>query len=161
MDDQPLSVQHFVTNFLQIFLCGSMLRTMRRVVALLVILAVLSALLAAKVPADTWQTGKLTDTSETWHSRTVGTLNSNGGLLVGREYPIVRYTIETDSYTYEAELVLRHKADKRPSLTVNGPIKFALVKSDFYIQDEQGKEYKAVLAKKTLKTPAPQPAEQK
>lgn len=140
---------------------GAMLRAMRGVATLFVVLTLLAATVAAKVPADSWQTGKLTDTSETWHSRTVGTLNSNGGLLVGREYPIIRYIIETDTYTYEAELALRHKADKRPSLTVNGPIKFAVVKSDFYIQDEQGKEHKLVLAKKTLKTDAPQSGQPK
>jgi hypothetical protein len=136
-----------------------MLLPMRGMVALYLVLVLQSATLAAKVPADAWQTGKLTDTSETWHSPTVGTLNSSGGLLVGREYPIVTYLIETDTYTYEAELALRHKGDKRPSLTVNGPIKFAIVKSDFFIQDEAGKEYKLALTKKTLKTP-PLPAKQ-
>ncbi|HLW83888.1 MAG TPA: hypothetical protein VKR60_01655 [Candidatus Sulfotelmatobacter sp.] len=133
---------------------------MRRAITFIVVLTLLPAAIAAKVPADAWQTGKLTDTSEKWHSRTVGTLNSNGGLLVGRDYPIVRYVIETDAYTYEGELALRHRRDPRPSLTVNGPIKFAVVKSDLYIQDEQAKEYKLVLAKKTLKTASPQPAEQ-
>jgi hypothetical protein len=102
-----------------------MLRAMRGVIARFAVLALLSAPLPAKVPAEAWQTGTLTETSETWHSRTVGTLHSNGGLLLGREYPIIRYTIETYTYTYEAELVLRHGGDKRPSLTVNGPIKFA------------------------------------
>jgi hypothetical protein len=58
-------------------------------------------------------------------------------------------------------VTLRHRRDRRPSVTVNGPVKFALAKGDFYIQDEQGKEYKQVLAKKTLKNPAPQPSEQK
>jgi hypothetical protein len=138
-----------------------MLRAMKGMVALLVVLTLLSAPLAAKVPVEAWQTGTLADTSETWHSRTVGTLNNNGGLLVGREYPIITYVIETDTYSYFAELVLKHKRDKRLSLTVNGLIRFAVVKSDFYIQDEQGKEYKAALAKKTLKTPAPRSAEQK
>jgi hypothetical protein len=72
--------------------------------------------------------------------------------MASREYPIVQYTIDTPGYVYQANLVLRHAKDKQPPLTVNGPIKFAIVKSDFYIQDEQGKEHKLVLVKKTLKT---------
>ncbi len=71
--------------------------------------------------------------------------------MVSREYPIVQYSIETDTYTYEANLVLKHAKDKQPPVTVNGPIKFAIIKNDFYIQDEQGKEHKLVLVKKTLK----------
>jgi hypothetical protein len=35
--------------------------------------------------------------------------------------------------------------------TVNGPIKFAFVKSDLYIQDENGKEIEVKLTKKTLR----------
>lgn len=107
--------------------------------------------LAAKVPADAWQSGTLTDSQESWHSRTVGTLNNGNGMLVGREYPIVHYTIDTPGHVYEADLALRHRRDKQPSLTVNGPIKFAVVKSDLYIQDEDGKEIKLTLTKKTLK----------
>jgi hypothetical protein len=71
-----------------------MIRTMGRAIAIVVVLAFLSATLAAKVPADAWQAGKLLDTSETWHSRTVGRINATGGVLVGRDYPIVRYVIE-------------------------------------------------------------------
>lgn len=135
-----------------------MLRTMRLTLAAFVALTLLTGTVAAKVPADAWQAGTLTDSSETWHSRTVGTLNSNHGMLIGREYPIITYTIEADTFTYEVELTLRHRGDDRPSLTVNGPIKFAIVKSDFFIKDEQGKEFRLILAKKTIKL---QPAEPK
>ncbi|HEV2401455.1 MAG TPA: hypothetical protein VGS27_31255 [Candidatus Sulfotelmatobacter sp.] len=106
---------------------------------------------ASKVPMSAWQSGILKDSQESWHSRTVGMINNTNGMLVGREYPIIRYTIESPTYIYEADLVLKHKRDKQPSVTVNGPIKFAIVKSDFYILDEQGKEIKLTLAKKTLK----------
>ena len=56
--------------------------------------------------------------------------------------------------------MLRHAKDKQPTVTVNGPIKFAIVKSDFYFQDEEGKQYKLVLAKKTLKAASPPVANQ-
>lgn len=111
-------------------------------------------------PADAWQTGTLKDSSESWHSRSAGSIYGTSnptygnvhGSMASREYPIVQYTIDTPGYVYQANLVLRHAKDKQPPLTVNGPIKFAIVKSDFYIQDEQGKEHKLVLVKKTLKT---------
>jgi len=102
---------------------------------------------AAKIPADAWQTGTLASSEESSHSRLAGA----NGMVVGREYPIVHYIIDTPQYTYEADLVLKHQRDKRPALTVNGPIKFAFVKSDLYIQDEDGKEIEVKLTKKTLK----------
>jgi hypothetical protein len=76
-------------------------------------------------------------------------------MMVSREYPVVHYIVETDQYVYEADLVLRHKEDKQPAVTVNGPIKFAVVKSDLYVQDEHGKEFKLVSVKKTLKAAKP------
>ncbi|MGB0014991.1 MAG: hypothetical protein WBQ03_25590 [Candidatus Sulfotelmatobacter sp.] len=84
---------------------------------------------------------------ESWHSRIAGV----NGMVVSREYPIVHYVIDTLQYIYEADLALRHQHDKRPALTVNGPIKFAFVKSDLYIQDENRKEIEVKLTKKTLK----------
>ena len=100
----------------------------------------------SKIPADAWQNGTLVHSEESWHSRAV---QSNQ-----REYPIVRYTVDTSEYTYDADLVLRRATDKQPAVTVNGPIKFTIIKSDFYIQDEQGKAWKLVLARKTAKTAA-------
>jgi hypothetical protein len=119
---------------------------------------------AEKIPADAWQTGTLKDTSESWHSRSAGSIHSYQGNLHGamasREYPIVHYIVETDQYIYEADLVLRRKGKEQPAVTVNGPIKFAVVKSDLYVQDEQKKEFKLVSLKKTLKTAVLEPAKQ-
>jgi len=121
---------------------------MKRPLSLAITVSLLfSFALAAKIPADAWQTGTLVSSEESWHSRVAGA----NGMVVGREYPIVHYVIDTPQYTYEADLVLRHQRDKRPALTVNGPIKFAFVKSDLYIQDENGKEIEVKLTKKTLK----------
>jgi hypothetical protein len=121
----------------------------RRLLPLIAILLLLhvSPSFAAKIPADAWQTGTLASSEESWHSRVAGV----NGMVVGREYPIVHYIIETSQYTYEADLALKHQREKRPALTVNGPIKFAFVKSDLYIQDENGKEIEVKLTKKTLK----------
>jgi hypothetical protein len=115
---------------------------------------------AEKISADAWQVGTLTDSSESWHSRSAGYINGGQGYgvhggMVSREYPIVRYIIDNNTYRYEAELALRHKRDKHPSVTVNGKIKFAIVNSDLYVHDEQDKEFKLTLVKKALKTQPP------
>lgn len=115
-------------------------------IALLLVVGVRPSF-AVKIPVDAWQTGTLTSSEESWHSRVAGV----NGMVVGGEYPIVHYVIDTLQYIYEADLALRHQRDKRPALTVNGPIKFVFVKSDLYIQDENGKEIKVKLTKKTLK----------
>ena len=138
---------------------------MRLSLVVLLLLLLPGIVAAEKIPANAWQTGTLTDSSESWHSRSVGYITGGQGYgvhggMVSREYPIVRYVIDSDTYQYEAELALRHKRDNHPSVTVNGKIKFAIVNSDLYVQDEQGKEFKLTLVKKkTLKIE--QPVEQK
>jgi hypothetical protein len=128
---------------------------MRRILPFVVVLLwVLSA--AARVPASAWQSGTLKDLTTDTESRIVG-LN---GMLVQGHIVITHYFIESSAYIYEADLRL-HAKDKQPPVTVNAPIKFALVGSDFYIQDEEGKEHKLMLVKKILKTPAQPTAEQK
>jgi hypothetical protein len=121
---------------------------MRRPLSLAITVSLLfSVALAAKIPGDAWQTGTLVSSEESWHTRVAGA----NGMVVGREYPIVHYVIDTPQYTYEADLALKHQRDKPPALTVKGPIKFAIVKSNLYIQDENGKEIEVKLTKKTLK----------
>lgn len=118
--------------------------------------------IAAKVPADAWQTGTLADISDeqravtTEHEHTYGTHRNS--TTTDSSYVVPHYILETDKYTYEA---IANGGDRRRRLavTVNGPLKYALVGTDFYIQDEQGKEHKMTVLKKTLRTP--QPAEQK
>lgn len=128
---------------------------MRRLFILFVLLAIPALTFAAKIPADVWQSGTLKDSSETWHTRGGGAITGNQyglhGAMGNHEYPIVQYTIETAAYVYEVNLVLVNDRAKRPSLTVNGPIQFAIEKSIFYIKDDQGKQYKLILDKKTLK----------
>ena len=61
----------------------------------------------------------------------------------------LNYLIETDKYVYEA---IANGMDRRRVLpvTINGPLKYAFVGTDLYIQDEKGKEHKMTL-KKALK----------
>lgn len=129
---------------------------MNKSLAVLLLCLVPLPAFSKSIPADAWQSGTLKDSSESSHVRSGGVINGNEygthGVMASHEYPIVEYTIETETYIYQVNLVLRRDRDKRPALTIHGPIKFAIVKSDFFIQDEQGKQYKLVLARKTLKT---------
>jgi hypothetical protein len=83
----------------------------------ILLLLLVSPSFAAKIPADAWQTGTLVSTEESWHSRVAGM----NGMVVGREYPIVHYVIDTPQYSYEADLALRHQRDKRPALHCEWP----------------------------------------
>ncbi len=102
---------------------------------------------ANKIPSSDWQTGTLKDVTQEERSATVGTMNNGHGSLQGSSYSIPHYIIETDSYIYEVVHSRGHSRKKaRMPVTVNGPIKFAIVSSDFYVQDEQGQEHKMAIA---------------
>jgi len=134
---------------------------MRKILALVLLLSLPSLASPEKIPADAWQPGTLKDVSESWHTRGGGAITGNQygvhGAMGSHEYPIMLYTIETDAFIYNVELTLPNGRSKRPALTVNAPVKFTIEKSNFLIKDEQGKEYKLVIGKKTLKASSPAP----
>jgi hypothetical protein len=128
----------------------------------IVLLLISSLAVAAKVPDSAWQTGTLTDITDEQRAVTTEHEHAYGShrhsTTTDNSYSIPHYTIETDKYFYEA---IANGGDRRRRLvlTVNGPLKYALIATDLYIQDEQGKEHKMTILKKTLKTP--QSVEQK
>lgn len=129
---------------------------MRKTLAASLFLAFCLPLAAKNIPADAWQTGTLTDSSESWHTRGGGAMTGNQygvhGAMGSHEYPIVQYTIDAGAYVFQVNLVLHNDREKHPAVTIKAPIKFAIdEKADFYIQDERGKRYKLVIDKKTLK----------
>lgn len=128
---------------------------MKRAFSLLIALLLVSYAIA-RVPASAWQTGTLKGLTTDTDSKLLGM----NGTLVQLHFVITHYFIESPTYIYEADLRLRAK-DRQPPVTVNGPIRFALVKNDFYIQDEDGREIKLMLVKKTLKSPGQENADQK
>lgn len=67
-------------------------------------------------------------------------------------------TIQGDGYVFEVGCLLRRH---RPAVTVHGPIKYALEKGGrFYLQDEDGREFKMAVIEKVLTQPSTQkPAE--
>lgn len=61
------------------------------------------------------------------------------------------YTIDSDQYVYTAgHFIFRGKRLPLP-LTINTKVKFAIVKENFYLVDDEGKEHKLKLEKKALK----------
>jgi len=109
------------------------------------------AIAADKIPDSAWQTGTLRNVTSDTHSRVLGTIN-NGTGMVGTQVRIVwHYTIENSQYIYEADRTT-NRHDKALNVTINAPIKFAVVRMDLYLQDEAGKVHKLAIATKTLKT---------
>ncbi len=121
-------------------------------VSLLLLFAVAPTTAAAanKIPDSAWQTGTLRDVTTDTHSRVVGMIN-NGHGMVGTQIRIVwHYTIDGNQYAYQADRTTRGR--KKPlDVTINAPIKFAVVGMDLYLKDEAGKVHKLAIATKTLK----------
>lgn len=110
-----------------------------------------SARAAHKIPDSAWQTGTLRNVTSNTHSRVLGVMN-NGQGMVGTQVRIVwRYTIESSLYIYEADRTARRR-DKALDVTINAPVRFAVVGMDLYVRDDAGKVHKLAIATKTLKT---------
>ena len=131
----------------------------RLAVFFLLLAASCLAVASSKVPQSAWQTGTLKGITETTLPArpSAGSGNNRTGIqatLPTRVRPIVQYTIEGPDYVYEAFLVLGNPGEPHPAVTINTPIKFAVVKSKFYITDQKGKQYQLSVSKKTPKPPA-------
>jgi len=113
-----------------------------------------TAVFGGKVPAEAWRPGTLADILDEQHTRTTGHTHTHGNRSTSTTtestYSVPHYVIETDEYRYE---VIGNGGDRRRALpvTINGPIKYAIVGTDLFVQDERGKEHKMTLVRKTLK----------
>jgi len=113
--------------------------------------ALAPAIAADKIPYSAWQTGMLRNVTSDTHSRVLGTIN-NGTGMVGTQVRIVwHYTIDGGQYIYEADRTT-NRHDKALNVTINGPVKFAVVGMDLYLVDDEDKVHKLAIATKTLKT---------
>lgn len=63
------------------------------------------------------------------------------------------YEVDAGDVIYVAKRTLTRRGDKQLKLTVNTPVRFAVKKDDFYLLDEDGKQHKLSIEKKTLKNP--------
>lgn len=114
-----------------------------------VFLACVASSAAPKIPASAWRTGILRNVTSDTQSRVVGVLNNGQGVLGEKVRIVWHYTIVGGQYVYEADRTTRRR-DKPLDLTINAPIKFAVVGMDLYLQDDSGKVYKLAIMTKAL-----------
>lgn len=139
-----LTPQLRATSPARLLVCASLL--------LLAAVASVPAVAAKKIPDSAWQTGMLRNVTNDTRSRIIGWTSHNGVGHVGEKVSVVwHYTIEGQQYTYEADRTARQH-DKPLDLTINAPVKFAVVGMDLYLTDDGGKAHKLEIATKTLKT---------
>lgn len=124
---------------------------MRALLCAFLIAAFAAPCVAEKIHDSDWKTGKLTDVRFEKDSRVVGVANRNNGVVTQRRNDSTYYEIDAGDLVYVVKQTLRHRGDKQLKLTVNAPVKFAIVKDDFYVLDEDGKQQKLSIEKKTLK----------
>ena len=121
--------------------------------------AVLSAVLilasviaiAEKIPDSAWQMGTLRSVTSDTRSRVLGAMNNGQGVIGEQVRIITHYAIDTAQFIYQADNTTR-RHDKPLDVTINGPIKFAVMGTDIYVCEDTGKVHKMVVATKTLKT---------
>lgn len=114
---------------------------------------VVSTYAVPKIPDSAWQSGTLRNVTNDTHSRLLGMYN-NGQGMVGEQIRIIwHYTIDGGQYIYDAERTT-NRHGKPLNVTINGPVKFAVVAMDLYMRDDAGKVQKLAIVTKTLKTDA-------
>ena len=84
------------------------------------------------------------DKHRNWQQGVLKTISTDTD--TGRE--VASYTIETGEYVYVVKRKVGHR-DKPLLVTVNDPVRFAVEGQDFYLVDEQGKEHKLLLDRRT------------
>jgi hypothetical protein len=126
--------------------------TMRRLLACLLLIGILSAGSLAR--DRTWTTGTLVNSETQRGTRTVGIPSSigSGPMIATLRNDIMLYTIDDGKYVWVVSRRMIKKHDKPIEVTINATVKFAVENQDCYLLDDQGKEYKLVVEKKTLKT---------
>jgi hypothetical protein len=126
----------------------------------LLLLVCLGSAYADKKDRD-WKIGKLLDTDSarfttSGGSNTQGRINSDGTYSSSTSnatwnHKKFVFVIQGDEYTYVVSHVLSFRWSKEVHLTVNGPVKYAVEKDNFYLMDEKDREFKMKIEKKILR----------
>jgi len=82
-------------------------------------------------------------------SRIVGSTHSVSTRRDDRMY----YIIDDGGMVWELYRTMTSPGDKPLRVTVNSPVQFAIEGDDAYLKDEDGKEYRLTVNKKTAKPP--------
>ena len=80
-------------------------------------------------------------------TRTVGV----DGIIATLPNDVTVYAIDDGKYLWVVSRRITKKNQKPLDVTVNAPVKFAIQTNDCYLIDDEGKEHKLVVEKKTLK----------
>jgi hypothetical protein len=115
-----------------------------RFAVLLLAISLLAVIPSRAQKKRDWQVGKLVS-AEIMDAGTVAL--PVGGMVIAKDLKVWVYVIETDRMRYE----LIWKSREPLNLTVNGGVRFALEKNSAYVIDEDRKERKLSLQKKTAK----------
>jgi hypothetical protein len=126
--------------------------TVRHLLCGVLFLVVFSAVPVAKDRA--WTTGTLVNSETQRGTRTVGVPSTigSGPMIATLRNDVTLYTIDDGKYVWVVSRRMIKKHDKPLNVTINAPVKFAVENEDCYLLDDQGKEHKLVVEKKTLKT---------
>lgn len=124
---------------------------MRHLLCCLLFVGIFSAVSTAKDRA--WTTGLLVNSETQRGTRTVGVPSTigSGPMIATLRNDVTLYTIDDGRYVWVVSRRMIKKHDKPINLTINASVKFAIENQDCYLLDDQGKEYKLVVEKKTLK----------
>jgi len=136
------------------------MRYLNRSISTLILLVLLSSIAAGKKERQ-WQTGKLLDTNSEGYttyggSSTQGHVNADGTYTASTTPSSWRhqkyvFVIQGDDMIYVVSHVLSFRWSKEVHLTVNGPVKYAVEKDNFYLLDEKDREFKMHIEKKILR----------
>jgi len=133
---------------------------MKRAIPLLLLMVVTLSAFPDKKNRD-WKTGKLLDT-DNWRYTTSSGSNTRGQIDPDGTYRSSTSTttashkkfvfvVQGDEMIYLVSHVLSWRWSKEIQLTVNGPVRYAVEKNDFYILDEKDREFKMKIEKKILR----------
>lgn len=101
----------------------------------------------AKDKTRDWKTGTLVDVRTDRGSRVVG----SGGNVATHRDDRMYYSIDDGKFLWEISRSMTSRGDKSLRVTVNTEVQFVIDGDDAYLKDEDGKEHKLSLEKKTAK----------
>lgn len=110
------------------------------------ILILLCSSALAKEKKRAWQTGKLVNFESADAGRVVVPV---AGLIVAKDIKGWVYLVMTDSMEYQFGI----RSSKPLNLTVNRNVKFAIEKDNVFLIDDEGKEVRLGVFKKTAREP--------
>jgi hypothetical protein len=133
---------------------------------ILCLMGVASLILCAAAPKRDWKTGTLIDSKEIREvagsramNQVTGSSSQSSQAVVYAE--LIGYVIKGEDMGWMLQYRERPASlfcrAKRPSVTINGPVKYCYAKGKFYLLDEDGQEFEMTVMRKEMLTPPSAP----